>query len=360
MEGPVNINTPFRKANHRGERTPDPRGGAGLVVVLWVLALMAILVSAFAFDMHLESRILSYYRKRLQAEYLAQAGIERIRFLLFKSLEISGKPGDKDADKDWYADAKRLKQGFAIHGLTDELGGGTVTIDIVPEPARRNVNALTDEDWERIFKVGGVPEPLWPVLIDSFNDWRDGDDEPRMDGAETEDYYARLDPPRKARGHGRPGETEALDTLEELLLIRGFTRQILYGGPSSDKADEAVLMSGIADLLTVTPEAGTNVDVNTASKRVLLTLPGVDDVIADAIIAAREGLTEGARRDEDAQFTSWEDFVRRVPAVARMDAEDRNALQRLVTMSRARILRLESAGRVGGVERRLSQVAQFE
>src|SRR5690606_18169218 len=58
-------------------------------------------------------------------------------------------------------------------------------------------------------------------LADAVIDWRDKDDEAGPEGAESE-YYATLNPPYKAKN--RP-----LDTVEELLMVKGFNGRILYG-----------------------------------------------------------------------------------------------------------------------------------
>lgn len=330
------------------------RNGSALIIVLWVVALLSVLIGGFAFDMHVESKVVSYLRKKLKAEYLAKAGIERAIALVTRSLEVKG-TGDTDETKakSWYAAAKRLRQGYAVNGLTDRLGEGEVIVDIIPEPALRNVNSLKDEDWERIFKVGGVPEDLWSGLIDSFNDWRDADDQANLNGAETEDYYARLDPPYKARG--RKGKAANLDTLDELLLIKGFTRSILYGGPLVEGETNGVVMSGIADLLTALPEAGVQVNVNAASKRVLMTLPGIDEVKAEAIMTEREGLTLDGQIGEDKFFVDANNFFGRLPELNSLMPEDMQYLKSLVgTVSG--VLRIKSVGRVKGVEHKIVSV----
>ena len=341
-------------------RTPQPwmrrPSGSGLIVVLWVIALLSMLISAFAFDMHIEARIISYCRKRLKAEYLAKGGVEYARALLVRSTEITDdKVTDPKADKPWYDDAARLRHGKAVHA-TLPLGEGTITLDIVPEPARRSVNALRDEDWERILKLGGVPEEQWSTLIDSYTDWRDPDDIPGVDGAETDDYYSRLDPPYKARGHG--GQAGIIDTVDELLLIRGFSREILSGGVAEGAPEGTPAMSGIADLLTATPNAG--VSVNAASRRVLMTLPGITDTIADAIIAEREGLTEGAQNGKDAAFKSSADFFSRVHELGSLDPEERTYLTALINNMGSQVFRVTASGQVYGVRRQILCVVQFD
>jgi general secretion pathway protein K len=337
------------------------RDGSALVVVLWVIALLAVLISGFAFDMHMESRIVSHLRKKVKAEYLARAGVERAKMLLVRSQEVKGKQ-DPDALKaePWYADAKRLKQGQAILGLTDALGEGTVIVDITPEPALRNINSLKDEDWERIFKVGGVPEDRWSELIDSVNDWRDADDQPNLDGAETDDYYAKLDPPYKARG--RKGTAANLDTVDELMLVKGWSRAILHGGPLVD-GDTNIVMRGIADLLTAMPEVGTQVNVNAAKREVLLTLPGIDEVMADAIMGEREGgrdgLTAGGQMDQDYFFTDANNLFGRVPELNSISPADRAYLNTLINTA-SKALRITSVGRVHGVEQKIISLVSMK
>ncbi len=327
------------------------RRGSALILVLWVIAVLAVLISGFAFDMHIEARVVSHLRKKVKAEYLARAGLEWAKMLLAHTAEIQGKTdSDELKGQPWYNDAKRLKQGYAIIGLTGQLGEGTIILDITPEPALRNINSLTDEDWERVLQVGGIPEEHWSELIDSFDDWRDADDTPRVNGAETDDYYAKLDPPYKARGHG--GIAANLDTIDELLLIRGWERPMLYGGPLVEGETNGAVLSGVADLLTAQPDTGQQVNINAAGKRVLLTLPGIDEQKADAIIAEREGLTAGGQIDEDRFFTDANNLLARVPELGSMNPTDRARLQTLVGTA-SQVLRIKSVGRVHGVEQKL-------
>ncbi|MEI8138760.1 MAG: helix-hairpin-helix domain-containing protein [bacterium] len=347
--------------------------GSALIIVLWVVALLSVLIGGFAFDMHVEAKIVSHLRKRLKAEYLSKAGLEYAQALFIHSQEVKGK-GDSDEMKGkyWYDSAKRLRQGYAIMGLTVKLGEGTFILDILPEPALRNLNAIKDdEDWDAIFTVGGVPDDinLRKELIDCLYDWRDPDDDRSTDGAETDDYYARLDPPYKARGHKAtvssktskvmtPDKMVNLDTIEELLLIKGWSHAILYGGYAEDGDTNSAPMTGIADLLTVSPEAGETVNINAASKRVLMTLPGIDSTLADAIIAEREkggrqGLTGGAQISEDYFYTDVNNLFSRVPELNRLTAEEQQRLKALGGTASS-VLRVRSSGVVHGVEYRMT------
>jgi general secretion pathway protein K len=307
----------------------------------------------FAFDAHIEARVISYVRKRTKAEYLARSGIEIAELLMRKSLEVRKTPrADRNVTEEedrWYGQAKGLAEGLAIRGLTEKLGDGEITLDIVPEPARRNINNLgssdreREESLERILEVGGVPEEFWPELIESFLDWTDKDDEPRTAGAETDDYYAQLERPYRAKNG-------PLDTVEELQLVKGFTREIVSGGvfKLGPDDDDAITMSGIKDLLTVYGNG--RLDVNAASKRSLMTLPGVDDLIADAIVQERQGWVDEEGEQQDMPFENVNDFFSRIPEI------NRSEVQKYVATG-STIYRITSVGSVGGVERRIWCIA---
>jgi hypothetical protein len=59
----------------------------------------------------------------------------------------------------------------------------------------------------------------------ALQDWMDADDETRPGGAES-DYYAELDPPYAPRN-------AIPETIEELLLIKGVTRGLLFGADAN-------------------------------------------------------------------------------------------------------------------------------
>lgn len=279
--------------------------GSALILVLWVLGLLSMLVASFAFEAHIESRLTSFYRDRTKAEYLARSGLDVAELLVAKMSRIQGKERDeaKAGSDIWYDPAFQLRQGgtvSVVHDLAEAgVGQGLIRLSITPEPARRNINKLTDqtqasdETWERIFDVGGIPQEMWPTLIDSFYDWTDEDDTPRPDGAETDDYYGNLDKPYRARNKAN------LNTVDELALIKGFTLDILQGGTLSTGMFESdkVVMSGIADMLTTYGDV--KVNINAASARVLQTLPDVDAEMAAYIASQRENWvdsTGGERR----------------------------------------------------------------
>jgi type II secretory pathway component PulK len=300
------------------------------------------LVVSFAFEAHLEGKVTSYARKRRRAEALAFSGMEVARMLLDKQRSVTGGESEDTQEEDrWYDAALLLRRGRAVTGLEEPLGDGLIRLDIEPEPGRRNVNKLMDEDWERILASTGVPEEYWPELIDSVFDWIDPDSKPRQDGGETEDYYATLDPPYAARN-------APLDTVRELLLVKGFNEAILSGGilNPDDPQEAQISVAGIQDLLTTYGDG--KVNVNAADKRVLMTLPGIDDLAAEAIIEERQrGISTGMGKHEDGSFESVEDFMSRVGHLL-----DEPSVRNFIT-TRSEIFRVTAVGQVDRVTRRV-------
>ena len=336
----------------KAEPVPAAVGGSALIVVLWVVGLLSVMVASFAFDAHIESRITSYYRKRAKAEYLARSGIQIAEMLMIKSSEFKrDKPTPEASEEDrWYQTATILSDGLALTGsaVVEKLGEGTVTVEIVPEPARRNINSLggsdteKEENLERIFNVAGIPEELYAKLIESFLDWTDVDDAVRPDGAE-DDYYGSLEKPYKVKNG-------PLDTTGELLLVKGFTKTVLSGGTieAGRPDEEPVMTSGIEDMLTTYGDG--KVNVNAAGRRVLMTLPDVDDAIADTIIEERQGWYDEQGRKEDTSFKSPDDLMGRIPEL--------NPAVRALVTTESGIYRVTSVGNVGSVRFEIWSIVQ--
>lgn len=319
------------------------RQGSALIVALWVILLITLLISSFAFDMHVEADITSYYRKRNKAHYIAQAGMELAESLLRRLSQVDEEAlGADDEQEQLLIAAQNLRRGVGVQRLSRSIGEGTLSLDIVPEEGRRNINALSREDyadWEEILDQANIPEDRWPELIDCFNDWVDEDDLKRLSGAESDDpYYEQL---------GYVPKNGPLNTLDELMMIKGFDAEVLYGSPPGTPAEEAI--RGIAPWLTVWSHG--KVNVNTASREVLLTLPEIDEWAVDAILTERAGL-DGVMGTRDDGFDSVDHAV----GLTGMNP----ALRDLITVTDVQFLRITSVGEVGGVRSSIWAVMRME
>ncbi len=304
------------------------RRGSALVIALWVLLLLGLLVGSFAFDMQVEAAITSHYRKRAKADQLARAGVEWAKLVL--SLREDADPtASEDMDEDAvYLSAIRLQRGAGITGLEVPLGDGKFRIGIVPEESRRNVNRLTREEWEQMLELGLVPVEQWDELIDCFQDWIDSNSEHGLNGAEADDPFYE--------DRGYEPKNAPVDTVDELLLIKGFDERILYGGPSDEEDGEP--MPGIARWLTTWGDG--RINANNASAEVLFTIPGIAEWEVDAIIQGRAGSDgiEGTRDDGYESTAQLQGLTGVTPSIARR-----------LSVRDLRYLNIRSIGEVGGL-----------
>ena len=322
----------FSTAWKTGDRRRGGAEGAALIVALWTVLILSLLISGLAYEMHIEAGITSYARKRLKAQVAARGGVEYAKFLMAKSFETSAFEESDEEKEALRILAKNLEKGIGISGVEVEQGGSKAVVDILPEAGRRNVNTLQDEDWEELLDQAGVPEEIWPDLIDCFMDWTDGGDEHRLNGAEEDDSFYKE--------QGYAPKNAPLDTVDELLLIKGFTPAIVYGGPPVDPKGEP--LRGIAHLLTTFGDG--KVNVNTASRDVLLTLTAngkmMDDWVVDDLLKYRLG-DDGVPNTKDDGFSSVQEAINK----SGMDS----ALADKISVSDRRVVRVVSIGENNGV-----------
>lgn len=309
-------------------KTGSSRRGAALIVALWTVLILSLLISGLAYEMHIEAGITSYARKRLKAQVAARGGVEYAKFLLAMSYGSNAFEESEEEKEALRILAKNLAKGIGVTGVKVEMGGSSATVDILPESGRRNVNLLGDEDWEELLDQSGVPEEKWAELIDCFMDWTDAGDEHRLNGAEGDDAFYE--------DNGYAPKNAPLDTVDELLLIKGFSREIVYGGPPEDPKGEP--LRGIAHLLTTFGDG--KVNVNTASREVLLTLTAgngtmMDDWVVDDLLKNRLG-DDGLPNTKDDGFSSVQEAISK----SGMDA----ALADKLSVSDRQFVRVASIG----------------
>ncbi len=299
MRGPSFPTLPrrFKRSRGSGVRTtsesPDPlTSGSALIFALVILVVLSSLMISFLFRIHIEADLAASHRQRMKARALANAGQEKAKVMILQSLNVGNSP-DEDMTEETFIQLRNLRRGMAVSGVTYELGDGTFTLHILPETGRRNVNQLSEPDWEALLEQTGVPEELHDELIANFLDWTDEDQANRLKGAEEDDPFYE--------DNGIPVKNAPLDTLEELLLIKGFTRAIVYGGSLREEYDMPdVQVQGIAHLLSVYGNG--KVNLNAASKEVLMTISGLREEQVDSLLENRAGL-DGIEGTEDDGFT---------------------------------------------------------
>src|SRR5205085_11095924 len=119
--------------------------------------------------------------------------------------------------------------------------------EIFDEGGKLDINAAKPEVLEKLFMNLGMPFQYAHELVAAIEDWRDRDDEPRLGGAESS-YYAMLSQPFKAAN-------DDFHSLDELLLVRGVTPEMFWGGWTVNNNGKAERRMGLVDVLTVATHA---------------------------------------------------------------------------------------------------------
>ena len=208
-----------------------PRGVV-LIVVLVIIVMLTLAGFAFTQLMFTERKAAVFSAHRVQARALADSGVEAARQFLDQQEQQRTEAGG------WYDNPDRFR-GVMVIGEERANGPGRFTV-IAPhtdgslsghyrfglqdESARLNVNALVSAETikknsgrQMLMGLPGMTEEI----ADAILDWIDADRQPRQSGAES-DYYASLQPPYGPKNG-------PLESIEELLLVRGVTPRLLFG-----------------------------------------------------------------------------------------------------------------------------------
>jgi general secretion pathway protein K len=241
--------------------------GFALIAVLLVLAFVGIIGAEFAYSMRLEATAARVYKETLIATHLAEAGVEQAIRELAVEYAFVGLGNDRDRDADAECPLTLYsRERLAIKRLPHRnvpLGAGQFTYCIRDEQARLNLNTSPPDRVGRLLETLGVERQERDVIVDSLQDWRDPNEEHRLNGAESEDTYLKLPVPYRSKNAN-------LDSLAELTQIKGVTAKLLEGENGR---------AGLAGLLTV--KSPGQVNINTAPREVLRALNVSDAEITE-------------------------------------------------------------------------------
>lgn len=285
--------------------------GMALIMVMIAVAVFSALAAALAFSMKVETQLARHADDEQQLLWLGRSGVEYARWILsqhpvserYDSLNQiwAGGPGS----------AGETNSALTGVSMTDyPVGDGTISIKIIDLDRKVNVNTANSPELQQLLTVMGVNADEMSVVSDSIQDWRDGDDAPRIAGAES-DYYQGLSSPYYAKN-------APIDDLSELLLVKGVTPEMYWGlsatnhstgtfqhpklGFGTAPGQTPDYPFGLVDIFT--PFSTGLINVNTADANVLQTIPGVDLTTAESIIKYRSGPDGAEATEDDTPFKS--------------------------------------------------------
>jgi DNA uptake protein ComE-like DNA-binding protein len=275
--------------------------GSILVGLLWCLALLSVMVVGILHTARLDLLVVKNYDDRIQAHYLALAGIEQAKALLYQDAMERRRSG-KNHSGELYDDPKHFREvelgrgRFTVFRRGRQEEGGGIIYGISDEESRLNVNYASVSELAKLSE-------MTPDVVAAIIDWKDEDNAVTPGGAEA-DYYSSLQPPYVPRNG-------LFQTTRELLMVRGVSRELLLGddinqnGLLDADADDGSTSSplrnrggvpdaGWSDIITVDSTvrdvnaAGEDrVNIQSASEGALTGVKGISSPIAKAIIASR-------------------------------------------------------------------------
>ncbi len=285
-------------------RASAGRSGAALMLALWALFLLSAMVIAWALDINSRLTLSGDANRVVEAEAMAASGAE---IALSPSVEI----------------------GSSV--LRGSLGRNqTYDARITGEGGRLNVNwILAGENPQRIailrqyLEVKEIDLNERDRMIDCLLDFVDPNDLVRLNGAEAEAGYQ----PKNSL-------LQRVDELKRVKAWEKFTAQ-----PNWD-ADFTLFSTGPVDLVW-------------ASREVLLSLPGINNQIADRFLSYRRGPDEIDGTEDDPVFDSF-DQVR----LALGFTPDQFAQLSGVIGFKDQVVRVVSVGKSGDVTRTVEMIVR--
>jgi general secretion pathway protein K len=292
----VQIRSAFRQfgdaVRRRRPRAPARQRGIALLIVMMVVIFLAILAGGFAYSMRVETRLAANTIQEPELIWLGRSGVEMARWILAQQLAIPDEP--YDALTQFWAGGSGWTNDIWL-GLSLEnnrLGAGTFSLHIEDLDRKFNINAADDLILHQALSLMGVDVADASSIVAAIQDWRDLDDRPRVNGAES-DEYERLDPPYVCKDG-------PIDDLSELLLIRGITPNMYWGGVALGSAarpfdvgrssrfrapEDLTYPVGFVELFSTV--SGRQININTASEWVLQMIPGINENVAALIVSKR-------------------------------------------------------------------------
>ena len=248
------------KARQRGS-------GIALILVVFLLALLIVIVSSFAYSVRVDHRLARNRADDLQVTEIAYAGLEVAKAML--------RADQADNKHDWLGD------NWAVPLVPVKIEGATLTVEIVDEDRKLNINDLVPERTQMEKKkvsVETIRKPVGERIVRAVEilglnlNARQllKELEEKINNEKTEALEEE-----KGLFIGRP-----FHSLDELIELESVERADLYGEASDHDLEELLSIAGTG-----------RVNLNTASRVILVALSeNMTGPIADAIIERREEL----------------------------------------------------------------------
>lgn len=252
--------------------------GVALMMVLWIFMVLTVLVAEFGRGMRDEAVATQNMAEEVQARGVALAGIGQALYRTLRVREDNTDEAPVDVDPDeWQSDGSWHE---------GQYGGGTYSVRLLDEGGKIPLNRADENMLSHVLGNVGVNGDEQAEIVDAILDWRDADSMKRLHGAEAEFYLGLPEPYRPKNG--------PFDSVDELLLVRGITRDLFYGtgerasapggGLKLNKNDKPPIP--LRDIFSVFNKTA-NINVRNAPAAVLQAIMGGEEEDVQQVIEAR-------------------------------------------------------------------------
>ena len=228
-----------------------------LILTLWVLAALIVLAGGLAVMVRTETQTSRNFADLTRCRWAAKAGVN------------SG-TGDL---ADLGAQMNSLSLTLSSEDEQIDLGDASFETTIEDEAGKMNLNTAPPDVLEALFDSREI--------ADCIIDWRDEDDTPGSQGAET-DHYLALPTPYRCKN-------APFDTVRELLLVKGVTNELLSTPVTSNGRTLEGMLTVYSRDNNLTNGGEKRIDIRTAGKEELKSILGqiLTDEEIDAIVSRR-------------------------------------------------------------------------
>ncbi|HEY2385600.1 MAG TPA: hypothetical protein VGK30_01450 [Candidatus Binatia bacterium] len=253
--------------------------GVALMMVLWIFMVLTVLVAEFGRGMRDDAVATQNMAEEVQARGVALGGIAQA---IYRTMHAREDNSDDEADDD---DPDVWKPDGSWHD--GEYAGGKFSVRMIDESGKIPLNRADEATLRLVLTNVGVTGDEQEELTDAILDWRDTDSMKRLHGAEAE-YYLHLPTPYRPKNG-------PFDSVDELLMVRGVTRELFYGlgtrnaagaggGLKVAKNDKPAI--ALRDVFSVFSKSA-NINVRNSPAPVLMALMGGGEDDVEQVLEAR-------------------------------------------------------------------------
>ena len=272
--------------------------GMALIMTILVISLIVALTLQFNASMRSNLQAAMNLRDGIKLGCIARSGINGALAILHEDASS----GNEDTLREDWAHTKLFSESSS--SLFNE---GRFMVEITDLSGKIQLSQLIDKDGNynsaqkslllrfMSFPEFGLDPEEVENIVDAIKDWIDNDNDTTRFGAEDA-YYKALEKPY-------PCKNAPIEFLEELLFVRGITKELLYG--SGEKP-------GISRYLS--PYGNGKININTADIFILRSLSNdIDQERAEDMVEYREN------EDNDLSDFKW---YKNVPGMADVSIPD--------------------------------------